>query len=149
MSIPSVGQKLNMLRRRRDFLAERIRHHYGDPNYDKAECAALTWAIQFIEEHYQLERRFPLELVPEIIAPVREDAALPPPVITRRPKPAPKPEPKPEPPPPPPPEKPEPPPDPGKARNGYTPEKGLQRGQARLGVRPFAVGPIRPPVKVA
>src|SRR4051794_22333010 len=147
MSTPSIGQRLNTLRRRRDHLAERIRPHPGDTNYDKSECSALSWVIQFVEDHYEL---LPTGYIDGLCqdAPTGVEAALPPPVITRRPKPQPKPEPEKKPEPPPPPEKPEEPqPDPGKARNGYSPEQRLQRGQARLGVRP-APGPLRPPVRV-
>lgn len=38
------------LERRRDFLAKRIRHYRpdGDPNRDRAELAALNWALQII-----------------------------------------------------------------------------------------------------
>ena len=59
--MPTVEQRLDRLRRRRDFLAVRIPQQTVDPHYDKSEHAALSWVISFVEEHYvpenpQLER---------------------------------------------------------------------------------------------
>lgn len=42
-------QHFKHLRRRRDFLANRINNHHGDPAHDKAECSALTWALHILE----------------------------------------------------------------------------------------------------
>jgi hypothetical protein len=89
----------------------------------------------------------PLELVQEITARTRawrqealaqegKAAVLPSPAI-----PAPKPIPT---------EKsPEPPPAPERTPKTYTPEEAQRRGRVRLGVRPVATGPIRPPVRTA
>ena len=52
MSVPTVKKRLDLLRRRRDFLAERIRNQTLNPKYDKSEHFALSWAIRFVEEHY-------------------------------------------------------------------------------------------------
>jgi hypothetical protein len=52
MSVPTVKKRLDLLRRRRDFLAERIRNQNVDPKYDKSEHFALSWVIRFVEEHY-------------------------------------------------------------------------------------------------
>jgi hypothetical protein len=95
-----------------------------------------------------LEKQDERRLLDWLQAHAGPEAALPPPVITRRPKPKPKPEPeppKPEPPKEPPKEPPAPPSTPGSAKNGYTPGEGLPVGQAHLGVRLIAPGPIRRP----
>jgi hypothetical protein len=50
--MPTVEQRLDRLRRRRDFLALRIPQQTVEPHYDKSEHAALNWVIRFVEEHY-------------------------------------------------------------------------------------------------
>jgi hypothetical protein len=50
--MPTVEQRLDRLRRRRDFLALRIPQQTVEPHYDKSEHAALSWVIRFVEEHY-------------------------------------------------------------------------------------------------
>jgi hypothetical protein len=55
MPVPTVEQRLYKLRRRRDFLAERMRNQTGNPNYDRSEHFALSWAIRFLEDHYRPE----------------------------------------------------------------------------------------------
>jgi hypothetical protein len=55
MSIPTVKQRLDRLRRRRDFLADRIPQQTVVPHYDKSECSALSWVIRFVEDHYKPE----------------------------------------------------------------------------------------------
>jgi hypothetical protein len=60
--MPTVEQRLDRLRRRRDFLALRIPQQTVEPHYDKSEHAALSWVIRFVEEHYVPEP--PLEQKP-------------------------------------------------------------------------------------
>jgi len=43
-------ERLERLRRRRDWLKRRIANHRGDPGFDKAELSALKWANRFIED---------------------------------------------------------------------------------------------------
>jgi hypothetical protein len=58
--MPTVEQRLDRLRRRRDWLALRIPQQTVVPYYDKSEHSALCWVIRFVEEHYvpepQMER---------------------------------------------------------------------------------------------
>jgi hypothetical protein len=81
MPIPTVKRRLDLLRRRRDFLAERIRSQTVDPKYDKSEHSTLCWVIRFVEDHYRPEDQFQ-PAVPGATRPKQ--------------KPEPKPEPKPE-----------------------------------------------------